>query len=459
MLAVELPIAEATERRARPGARPDPRDGATGCSTRPPAGCGSAAGSRTRAIGRAATRRSSPGTRRCSPSCCGADARRARHRRAARDRARHRGRARRHRRRGRRVTRRLASVALAIVAAVGLLGTPAATREVRAATPDLTIVADARYDVQPAQHRVRVTLDPDAREPPHRHEDHALLLRQGVPRGPARDQGVRDVVGRLGDAVGRRLEVDQGLHAPAARPGPAAVQRQDRHVPAPLRPARSGRRRDARPAHRRFAGVVPGLGVRQRLDLGRVGHGRLPEGLLGGRPGRLDPEARDRRDRPGDLPLRDAVEPAVVLRLPRRRPPGRLRHDVPQGDRRGQPGRDDGPVLARRQGVVQARRGPHGQGPAGPGAADRAGLAAGRDPDGPRGGQPLDRRLRRPVRPGARASSRSPTTPTPSSSSTSPPTAGSTARSSRTAGPTRGSPRTTRSRRPRPSRSRRPATS
>ena len=56
------------------------------------------------------------------------------------------------------MTRRLVSIALAIVAAVGLLGVPVATREVSAATPDLTIVADARYDVQPAQHRVRVTL-------------------------------------------------------------------------------------------------------------------------------------------------------------------------------------------------------------------------------------------------------------------------------------------------------------
>ena len=61
-------------------------------------------------------------------------------------------------RRGRRVSRRLLSVALALVAALGLLGTPVATREVSAATPDLTIVADARYDVQPAQRRVRVTL-------------------------------------------------------------------------------------------------------------------------------------------------------------------------------------------------------------------------------------------------------------------------------------------------------------
>ncbi len=55
------------------------------------------------------------------------------------------------------MTRRFLALAVAVVAALGLLGTPAATAEVRAAAPDLTIVADARYDVQPAQRRVRVT--------------------------------------------------------------------------------------------------------------------------------------------------------------------------------------------------------------------------------------------------------------------------------------------------------------
>ena len=49
-------------------------------------------------------------------------------------------------------------VLLAVVAATGLLGTPMATREVRAATPDLTIVGAARYTVQPDQRRVRVSV-------------------------------------------------------------------------------------------------------------------------------------------------------------------------------------------------------------------------------------------------------------------------------------------------------------
>ena len=50
-------------------------------------------------------------------------------------------------------------ILLALVAASGLLAAPVGVAEVRAASPDLTIVTNARYDVQPAQHRVRVTLD------------------------------------------------------------------------------------------------------------------------------------------------------------------------------------------------------------------------------------------------------------------------------------------------------------
>jgi hypothetical protein len=58
--------------------------------------------------------------------------------------------------------RRLPTFLLALVAAVGLLGTPVgptAPIEVRAATPDLTIVSSAHYDVQPENQRIRVTLD------------------------------------------------------------------------------------------------------------------------------------------------------------------------------------------------------------------------------------------------------------------------------------------------------------
>ena len=54
--------------------------------------------------------------------------------------------------------RRVAPLLFALIFAAGLLGAPAGAATVRAATPDLTIVSDARYDVQPAQKRVRVTV-------------------------------------------------------------------------------------------------------------------------------------------------------------------------------------------------------------------------------------------------------------------------------------------------------------
>jgi len=69
------------------------------------------------------------------------------------------------------MTRRPLRVILAFAVAFGLLAMPATgpgasgplgllgARVVRAATPDLTIVSAARYDVQPAQQRVRVTVD------------------------------------------------------------------------------------------------------------------------------------------------------------------------------------------------------------------------------------------------------------------------------------------------------------
>jgi len=48
---------------------------------------------------------------------------------------------------------------LAAVVAVGLVAAPSGVREVAAATPDLTLVSNARYDVQPEERRVRVTVD------------------------------------------------------------------------------------------------------------------------------------------------------------------------------------------------------------------------------------------------------------------------------------------------------------
>ena len=57
------------------------------------------------------------------------------------------------------MSRRFAALLLAVVAATGLLASPTGTAEVHAATPSLTIVTDAQYDVQPEDQRVRVTVD------------------------------------------------------------------------------------------------------------------------------------------------------------------------------------------------------------------------------------------------------------------------------------------------------------
>ena len=57
---------------------------------------------------------------------------------------------------------RIPSVLLAFAIAIAFLGIPVgptAPGPVRAALPDLTVVSTARYDVQPGQQRVRVTVD------------------------------------------------------------------------------------------------------------------------------------------------------------------------------------------------------------------------------------------------------------------------------------------------------------
>ncbi len=58
--------------------------------------------------------------------------------------------------------RHVAAIGLAVIAAIGLLGTPVgptAPVDTRAATPDLTITSATRYDVQPDRRRVRVVAD------------------------------------------------------------------------------------------------------------------------------------------------------------------------------------------------------------------------------------------------------------------------------------------------------------
>ncbi len=56
-------------------------------------------------------------------------------------------------------TRPLVLAMVAVVAAVSFTLAPAAARPVAAASSDLTLVTAARYDVQPEQHRVRISVD------------------------------------------------------------------------------------------------------------------------------------------------------------------------------------------------------------------------------------------------------------------------------------------------------------
>jgi hypothetical protein len=55
--------------------------------------------------------------------------------------------------------RRLSPLFLALVFAIGLAAAPSAAQDVRAATPDLTIVGNASYQVRPGDRLVRVTVD------------------------------------------------------------------------------------------------------------------------------------------------------------------------------------------------------------------------------------------------------------------------------------------------------------
>ena len=129
LLAVELPIADGLGRLRWVSPSRASSASPTACSTNRATGCGTGARCPIRVTGRRATGRSSIATRRACRSSWSRDPK----------------------------VRR---------APAGLhrRGRPAgqlrwARRQVRAAAPDLTIVTDARYDVQPAQHRVHVTLD------------------------------------------------------------------------------------------------------------------------------------------------------------------------------------------------------------------------------------------------------------------------------------------------------------
>ena len=171
----------------RRSASPSPGSWAspTRCSTSRRTGCGSAAGCPTRATACRPTPRSSSGSPVRLPELAGV------------------------------MSRRFAALVLAVVAATGLLASPAGTTEVRAAAPDLSIVTDARYDVQPEAHRVRVTLDMVMKNrltdtsTRRYYFDHALLVRAARARRRRSSPGLGPA-----DAQGEGHEVERDVHDP-----------------------------------------------------------------------------------------------------------------------------------------------------------------------------------------------------------------------------------------------------
>ena len=199
--------------------------------------------------------------------------------------------------RGRLVTRRLGLLLLAVVAATGLLATPAGTSEVRAATPDLTIVSNARYDVQPDAAPRPGHRRPGPDQPPagtratkRYYFDRAFLAVQPGTSGfklTSNGAGSARAVVSKKTATYTLLQLNLGRRIYSGKTN---------DVPARLRPRRQGRRGRSRRPGRRFARLVPGLGVRHRLDPRQHGQGHLP-GRLPGR-GRSRARSRRRRRRP-----------------------------------------------------------------------------------------------------------------------------------------------------------------
>ena len=308
--------------------------------------------------------------------------------------------------------------------------------------PDLTLVTDARYDVQPTQRRVRVTVDLTATnhlkdtKTKRYYFDHAFLAVQPGTSGLQAHRGRR----RAADGPGQRsrpttytlLRLDLGA---------AAVQRQvARRTGCASTSSTRAARRPATSAIGDSPRDVPGLGVRhrRRRRAARVTR-RLPGRLRRRGRGRRHPGSRRPTTTGGTIfrtgPLAKPLDFFAYLVADRA---GRL-HGA---DREPRPSArtavaltirawPDDPAWAERVGGLFER--------ALPVLAEQIGLPWPRDEPlvVAGGGQPLDRRLRRACSTRGRAGSRSPTTPTTSWSSTRRPTAGSTAPCWPTAGRTR----------------------
>ena len=197
------------------------------------------------------------------------------------------------------------------------------------------------------------------------------------------------------------LEADRDLHAARARSRRPPLQRQD---PRPTgSPSTSSTPAAPRPAT---------SGSARRSSRSRSGRSRRTRRRAAPSGSSSRPATRSRSSRATiPDPTKDASgavifqtgkleRAAVVLRLPRGRPAGApTPSEVADRRRRRRPGRADDPVVGRRHGVVEAGRRARAARRCRPGGPDRPALAARGRPRHPRGGQPIDRRLRRAVRP------------------------------------------------------------
>ena len=294
-----------------------------------------------------------------------------------------------------------ASLALLIVIGAvavdaALLGGAAITSDVAAADTDLMVVTDARYDVQPAEHRVRISVDATATNCKHDTRTRRFYFDRAYLGRAAGHQELRDHVAQGRESARRAAE--RAVHDAADRLRPPALRRQATRPALPVRPAGSRWRRDAPDPGERRPRRVPHLGVRERrrprLDRQRG----IPQGLRG-LPGARVAAAHEARRRPHDAAHREPAEADRVLRLRRRRPPGR-----PRGQRHGRHDRRTtsaahAPCLGRRSRLDQADRVADADRIAGDGRRHRAAVAMDR-PAGRRRGHEPGRRGCRTVRPG-----------------------------------------------------------
>ena len=233
----------------------------------------------------------------------------------------------------RRVSRRLVLL-LAVVAATGLLATPVGSRRgpCRHARPDDRRQRPLR---RPARRRSASGSRSISSLTNHlqRHEDQALLLRSAPSCRSCPALRVQADLAGAGAATARpsrrrprptrSSSSTSGDGSTAARPTPTGCVFD-------LVDTGGAATRDVRVGD--VPRVVPGLGVRHRLDPGELGQGRPSRPATRSPSSRVRSRRRRPRRRDDHLRDRQARQAAHVLRLPRRRSAGRLRRADRDGD-------------------------------------------------------------------------------------------------------------------------------